>query len=119
MASPPCPFALSPSAGNSLGIWTLKVWVVLFRFPTPEKNYLTVRGFIKGRAPGKLTACEYDFAWLLYISKNFFYYKERSKTVLSYNSALFLMSLIECKTYFAMQFPLNYTRNEIPSFVKC
>ena len=43
MASPPpCPFALSPSAGNSLGVWTLKVWVVLFRFPTPEKNYLTV-----------------------------------------------------------------------------
>ena len=30
------------------------------------------RGFIKGRAPGKLTGCEYDFAWLLYISKNFF-----------------------------------------------
>ena len=35
-----------------------------------------------------------------------FYYTERSKTVLSYNSALFLMSLIECKTYFAVQFPL-------------
>ena len=31
-----------------------------------------VRGFIKGRAPGKLTGCEHDFAWLLYISKNFF-----------------------------------------------
>ena len=30
------------------------------------------RGFIKGRAPGKLTDCEHDFAWLLYISKNFF-----------------------------------------------
>ena len=48
-----------------------------------------------------------------------FYYKERSKTVLSYNSALFLMSLIECKTYFAVQFPLYYTRHEIPSFVMC
>ena len=30
------------------------------------------RGFIKGRAPGKLTGCEHDFARLLYISKNFF-----------------------------------------------
>ena len=30
------------------------------------------RGFIKGWAPGKLTGCEHDFAWLLYISKNFF-----------------------------------------------
>ena len=30
------------------------------------------RGFINGRAPGKLTDCEHDFAWLLYISKNFF-----------------------------------------------
>ena len=25
------------------------------------------RGFIKGRAPGKLTGCEHDFARLLYI----------------------------------------------------
>ena len=30
------------------------------------------RGFIKGRATGKLTGCEHDFAQLLYISKNFF-----------------------------------------------
>ena len=28
-------------------------------------------GFIKGRAPGKVTGCEHDFARLLYISKNF------------------------------------------------
>ena len=33
---------------------------------------LISRGFIKGRAPGKLTGCEHDFARLLYISKNFF-----------------------------------------------
>ena len=32
----------------------------------------TCRGFIKGRAPGKLTGCEHDFARLLYSSKNFF-----------------------------------------------
>ena len=38
-----------------------------------RKNEKTkkIRGFIKGRAPGKLTGCEHDFARLLYISKNF------------------------------------------------
>ena len=30
---------------------------------------LELRGFIKGRAPGKLTSCEHDFDPLLYISK--------------------------------------------------
>ena len=39
-----------------------------------RKNEKTkkIRGFIKGRAPGKLTGCEHDFARLLYSSKNFF-----------------------------------------------
>ena len=60
------------------------------------------RGFIKGRAPGKLTGCEHNFARLLYISKNFFLIQGAIKNSLSYNRALFLMSL-ECKTYFAVQ----------------
>ena len=87
-----------------------------------DMKSIPCRGFIKGWAPGKLTNCEHDFARLLYTSKNFFLIcKERSKTVLSYNRALFLMSLIKCKTYFAVQFPLYYTRHEIgmKSFVMC
>ena len=37
-----------------------------------QNHEMQSRGFIKGRAPGKLTGCEHDFARLLYISKNFF-----------------------------------------------
>ena len=37
---------------------------------------------------------------------------------LSYNRALFLISLIEYKTYFAVQFPLYYTRHVVRYVLK-
>ena len=37
-----------------------------------RKNEKKGGGFIKGRALGKLTGCEHDFARLLYLSKDFF-----------------------------------------------
>ena len=38
-------------------------------------------GFIKGRAPGKLTGCEHNFARLLYISKK----RENKREKFNYN----------------------------------
>ena len=48
------------------------------------------RGFIKGRAPGKLTGCEHDFARLLYISKNFFLIQGTIKNSFKLQSCPFL-----------------------------
>ena len=49
-----------------------------------------LRGFIKGRAPGKLTGCEHDFARLLYISKNFFLIQGTIKNSFKLQSCPFL-----------------------------
>ena len=83
-----------------------------------SRTVMLCRGFIKGRTPGKLTGCEHDFARLLYISKNFFLIQGTIKNSLSYNRALFLISLIEYKTYFAVQFPLYYTRHVVRYVLK-
>ena len=48
------------------------------------------RGFIKGRAPGKLTGCEHNFARLLYISKNFFLIQGMIKNSFKLQSCPFL-----------------------------
>ena len=48
------------------------------------------RGFIKGRAPDKLTGCEHDFARLLYISNNFFLTQGTIKNGLKLQSYPFL-----------------------------
>ena len=48
------------------------------------------RGFIKRRAPGKLTGCEHDFARLLYISKNFFLIQGTIKNSFKLQSCPFL-----------------------------
>ena len=47
-------------------------------------------GFIKGRAPGKVTGCEHDFARLLYISKNFFLIQGTIKNSFKLQSCPFL-----------------------------
>ena len=75
------------------------------------------RGFIKGRAPEKLTSCECDFPWLLNFWKNFFFItRNNQRKALSklYNRNIFLMSLLECKTYFTIKFPLYHKWHEIP-----
>ena len=48
------------------------------------------RGFIKGRAPGKLTSCEHDFPRLLYISKNVFLIQGTIKNSFKLQSCPFL-----------------------------
>ena len=48
------------------------------------------RGFFKGRALGKLTSCEHDFARLLYISKNFFLIQGTIKNSFKLQSCPFL-----------------------------
>ena len=69
--------------------WKTKVSFWHFYFHSGKRKNLKIgRGFIKGRAPGKLTSCEHDFARLLYISKNFFLIQGMIKNSLSYNRAL-------------------------------
>ena len=48
------------------------------------------RGFIKGRAPGKLTGCEHNFARLRYILKNFFLIQGTIKNSFKLQSCPFL-----------------------------
>ena len=57
---------------------------------TGDKARTMYRGFIKGRAPGKLTGCEHDFARLLYISKNFFLIQGTIKNSFKLQSCPFL-----------------------------
>ena len=88
--------ALTTWWSNLMSAWA-RDWPEVFRARIigSSSDHYVFRGFIKGRAPGKLTGWEHDFARLLYISKNFFLLQGTIKNSLSYNLALFLISLIE------------------------
>ena len=65
-------------------------FTILFSLINNQNVDITYKGFIKGRAPGKLIGCEHDFAQLLHISKNFFLIQGKIKNSFKLQSCPFL-----------------------------